>query len=339
MSTISQLLRQTKLSQVPRPRVGGSKSRCYPTHQIIETKPSTLSHQEWGLKSTLPSKIRTRYIELDALDSLERMTKFEPNGGNQWIRLRFQEMGVVPSYQTGKVNPLFHKDGSSYESLTEVIDAKSGQERLNRRKIEQIKQARNDFKKWLIDKHAMDVDFKHFNATTLKNLAIEFLNEQINTKRLKFPRDRVIGNGGLSYKLKGRLDNSPNGVVTKHIVPGRMVNSSHQNQNVAAIGGFIARSLGENDKKNSYNKGDFIRELVYPFTIENVTMKDNGKTEIQARCNTSLNASTRHSIMSYQYQQRQLNSRTKKKNKILDPDEVKKEYDSLVETLKGMRKP
>lgn len=107
--TLAELLGRSRIAQVAnnhKPLTYTGK-KFHPTHQIIETKPSTLYRQEWGLKSAIPSKIKSRYLVYNDLDTLERITTFEPRGGTQWNRLRFQEMGVPIVSNIGRQNPFF----------------------------------------------------------------------------------------------------------------------------------------------------------------------------------------------------------------------------------------
>lgn len=316
MSSISNLLRNSRLSQLPKSRVKlNSKEfrvKYYPTHQIIETRPSTLNRQEWGLKSNIPNKIKSKYLVLDELDTLERMTSFEPIGGTQWIRLRFQEMGVVPQFQQGRSNPMFKfddvmKDCSSGSSISTIGDDQlrelcnelgineNTKSSVLRRKLEMIKRNRGTFKDWALKNDPEALSNKKFNSDEMKTVSKKFLSDEFNrnNENLRIKNlHRFIGSGGLSYALKGRLKNSPNGVVQKQIVPGRITNHGKQESNTAAIGGFVAHSSGYENKRNNYNKGDFIRESVYPFRIEHVSIGNNGKIQIKANGNILMQGGT-----------------------------------------------
>ncbi|CAI5200466.1 BTE_HP_G0143620.mRNA.1.CDS.1 [Saccharomyces cerevisiae] len=76
--TLAELLGRSRIAQVAnnhKPLTYTGK-KFHPTHQIIETKPSTLYRQEWGLKSAIPSKIKSRYLVYNDLDTLERITTY-----------------------------------------------------------------------------------------------------------------------------------------------------------------------------------------------------------------------------------------------------------------------
>lgn len=132
MSRQIQLLRISKISQLNNSRPGIRNSnngydsnnsnevdftlrgKHYPNYQLIANKLQTLKNGEWGLKSDIPTKIQikntntnksgnkyrtdSRFMVMSKLDSQERMTHFEKVGGIYWNRMRFKEMGIVPSY-------------------------------------------------------------------------------------------------------------------------------------------------------------------------------------------------------------------------------------------------
>jgi len=341
MSSVSNLLKNSRVAQLTKSRIKLNSEQFrvkhFPTHQIIETKPAMLSRQEWGLKSNIPNKIKSKYIVLDELDTLERMAEFEPIGGTQWTRLRFQEMGVAPEFQQGRSNPLFAfpdviKEDSmttsgnhAYGSGSNASSAIAGDDQLRelcnqlgvnentkskalRKKLHTIKENRSQFKKWAVQSDAEALSHKKFNADELKSVAREYLNERFNmdNENAKIKNaHRFVATGGLSYSLKGRLRNSPNGAVQKSIVPGRLTNHGKQEMNTAAIGGFVANVSGYENKRNSYNKGDFIRESVYPFRIEHISLNSRGHVQIKANGNIIMNRSEHGYRGSRLMQQRQ----------------------------------
>ena len=378
MSSISSVLKNSRLAQLPKSRVklDSKKFRVkhFPTHQIVETKPATLSRQEWGLKSNIPNKIKSKYIVLDELDTLERMTEFEPIGGTQWTRLRFQEMGVVPDFQQGRSNPMFPFADVVRESqlgagasgavtgddqLRELCNQLGVSEKTKastlRKTLASVKKNRDGFKTWALQRDPEALSNKKFNSDELKGVAKKFLNEtfNMNNEAAKIKNaHRFVGTGGLSYGLKGRLRNSPNGAVQKTIVPGRITNYGKQEIGSAAIGGFVANCSGYENKRNSYNKGDFIRESVYPFRIEHVSIGNNGQVQIKANGNILMNGGghgsgsaemdghirgrrgpyglgyNRNRLMQQQQQQ--------KNNSSSNAESVKEKASELVERLRNM---
>ncbi|QEU58327.1 Mrp51 [Kluyveromyces lactis] len=279
MSHISNLLRNSRIAQVaktdkPLFRPGNSS---HPTHQVIETKPSSLYRQEWGLKASIPSKIKTRYLVYNDLDTQQRLTTFEPMGQYQWNRIRFQEMGLAPRYVEEESNPLFNgktKRAGKYAPFSNAVNiAHNSAPSEKTRKLKEIVQHRSEFKKWLLEKHPDSIaGVRNENTRPLKALATEFLHEKMGKLNINTAANsewNIVGTGGLTYNLKGRLRQSPNGVKQKHVVPGRVLSVQGPDRAVA-VGGFIAeaKSVGRNPRALQYNMGDFVRQEVLPFAIE-----------------------------------------------------------------------
>lgn len=337
-SNLSHLLRNSRIAHVPKSKkpLNSASPRFHPTHQIIETKPSTLHRQEWGLKSSIPSKVQTRYIIFNDLDTLERLTTFEPNAGSQWSRLRFQELGVAPSYNAGKSNPLFEGSSSSSSQLVPLssllnIDPTSSRADVEK-KLSQVKSLRNVFKKWLLSNNPEALKNKSFSAKDMSDNAVEFLSESIgtNTGLNSASLNKVIGTGGLSYNIGGRLRQSPNGVVSKTVVPGRFLNVEG-NDRLAAIGGFVANagSSSPNTSQIDYNMGDFIRELKFPFAVNRAFVQDNGKVVLRANVISGMSSKARMQMSGKNYQQRP--SRTT--SPAVNPEDSTKYAEELLNIL------
>lgn len=317
---LAQLIKNSRLAQVPRngkPMLQNGP-RYHPTHQIIETKPSTLDRQEWGLKSSIPSKVKSRYLVYNDLDTLERVTPFEPNGGAQWNRLRFQELGLAPRYNPGKTNPLFQGSSSHadqlapFSSILNVNSGNSSTQKDIRSKLPSVKKLRKEFKDWLLGKDPEALKNKSFTPRDLQGFAVQFLSERGigsgDPKRLnKTTMQNVIGTGGLSYGLPGKLRNSPNGVVSKTIVPGRFLNVDG-NDRLAAIGGFVANASSSSPMTSQvdYNMGDYVRELVFPFEAQQAFVEDNGRVVLRAKVVSSVSPRARLQMSGRNYQQRPL---------------------------------
>ncbi|SCV05744.1 LANO_0H14224g1_1 [Lachancea nothofagi CBS 11611] len=312
-SNLSHLLRNSRIAQVPKSKnpLTSTAPKYAPTHQIIETRPSTLHRQEWGLKSSLPSKVKTRYIVYNDLDTLERLTTFEPNGGSQWNRIRFQELGVAPKYNPGKANPLFEASASSRNQLVPLssllnVDSSTPKAEIER-KVAQMKNMRGTFKQWLLLRDPEVLKNKSFTIKDMTDSAVEFLTEatdsnvSLDSNSLR----KTIGTGGLTYNLHGRLRNSPNGVVQKTVVPGRFLNVEG-NDRLAAIGGFVANagSSSVSTSQMDYRMGDFVRQLQFPFAVNHATVQDNGKVVLRANAISGMSSRARIQMNGRTYQQR-----------------------------------
>ncbi|SCU85086.1 LAMI_0C10088g1_1 [Lachancea mirantina] len=313
-SNLASLLRNSKIAQVPKSRhqLASGGVKIAPTHQIIENKPSTLHRQEWGLKAALPSKVTSRYIVYDDLDTLERLTTFEATGGSQWNRLRFQELGVAPKYNPGKANPLFEGQSSSksqFVPLSSLLDIDSSSSKAEiRAKLSQIKDLRGPFRKWLLERDPEALKNKNFNARDMGENAVVFLTETVSHAAEPDSRSlrKIVGAGGLTYSLNGRLRQSPNGVISKTIIPGRFLNVEG-NDRLAAIGGFVANagSSSVNTSQADYNMGDFVRELKIPFSISHASVLESGKVVLRANVVSGISSRARMQMNNRSHHQRQ----------------------------------
>ena len=290
--SLSNMLRASRLAQVyksSKPLSTGLK--IAPTHQVIETKPALLKFHEWGLKSAIPSKVKTQYLMYKELDTLERLTDFEPRGGANWNRIRVQEFGLSPRYNANTKNPLFNKEHYDFSSLNEVFtkfffekqqhgSMKYGSLSESRKLF--IKNVRQEFKEWLVAKYPEAILNQSFTKPdNMLTYGKEFLQSYNNrsSSKLNSP-DTMIGTGGLTYALKGRLRNSPNGVIQKHIVPGRFVAPTNDNK-IAAIGGFVANAASSVISAQP-QKWVSNRDKIYPFEVSNLSV-NNGQITLDAK--------------------------------------------------------
>lgn len=295
MSEFSRLLKTSRLSALPKSK-GRSRGRHYPTHQVVETRSAALDRNEWGLKYPIPSKVKSRYLSFTKLDSMEHMVDFEQNASFHLKRTRFQETGLVPEYETPRDNPLFFDNSKStrrFVSIASLCNLNTNSEQPEISKAtKQMRALRPQFIEWLLEKDPVLLKNKPFNRIDLAGAAMEFLTE-INAKK---PVDSVArvsnhykssarfqATGGLTYNLKGRLTNTPNGVAQKFVGPGRILNSSASARTVA-YGGFTAE-LPLSSSNLQYNKaqsdGKSSREVVIPFTAEKAIFEDGGQVKIK----------------------------------------------------------
>lgn len=337
MSHLGQLLRRSRLAQVAKsrePLVGG-KPRYFPSHQVVETKPATFERQEWGLKAAIPKGVKSRYLEFNELDTLERIATFEAGGGSQWNRIRFQELGVAPSYNPGRANPLFEGESSSQDRLaplSSLLAVDAGKANSASHRLVQMKALRGEFRQWLLKKDPEALKNKSFTARDMKESAVQFLSERSAKQSGRLASSKVIGTGGLTYNLRGKLKNSPNGVVQKSIVPGRFLNFDG-NDRLAAVGGFVANATSSSPMTSqvAYNMGDFIRELTFPFEVQQVSVDDAGKVMVRAQVVSGMSQRAKRSIQGKRYQQRPI-QRSKSNNAVgaMDP---KMKADELLNIL------
>ncbi|AMD19618.1 HCL533Wp [Eremothecium sinecaudum] len=285
-SHLSSLLRNSRLSQLYQTdkAILDSVRNLAPTHQVIETKPATQYRQEWGLKSSIPSKIKSRYIVVNKLDTLERFTSFEPVGQYQWNRIRFQEIGVAPSYGHQVPNPLF--SGASQNASSDKLSGLLGiSEKTSAAKRDMVMKKLAGlypaYMKWISEKYPEIAKKPHEyrNASYLR----EFLSQYSFDKPLS-GQFKVVGTGGLSYALQGRLRQSPRGVQNKNPATGRVLQLKGM-ERTAAVGGFVANlnALGRVSRKLDIQHGDYIRAEKYPFFISEAKVGENGKITMEAQ--------------------------------------------------------
>lgn len=296
---VSELLRISRIASIPKNSspLTPNGPKIHPTHQIIESKPTTLEFQEWGLKAPLPQKIKSQFAIFNDLDTLERLTTFEPRGSSQWNRIRFQEMGVAPTYggpMTGRrSNPLFwdvkdpHEVSHPWMHSVSLSQRRMEQKKILNSKLEQLRSKRSEFRRWILENEPEAFREKNFTDREVKDLGPRFLHDQLKTNQMSpetffqgAQTGKVIGTGGLTYNYKGRLKNSPNGILQKTVVPGRIVRSQGSTDEAMALGGFI----GKIRERSTRAVGDahFRREHVYTFAINGINTMNDGSVEIKA---------------------------------------------------------
>lgn len=315
--------------------------KYFPTHQIIETKPSSHHRQEWGLKSSIPSKIKSRYLVFNDMDTLERLTTFEPHGASQWNRIRFKEMNLAPTYNMGKLNPLFgnesvvHDQAYTLSSLLNIDPELNSKGKIT--KLNSLKKLRAEFKSWLLERDPEALKNKKFSAKEMQSNVTDFLNERASSSgQINNHSQKMIGSGGLSYALPGKLKTSPRGVVSKTIVPGRCLNLNNDSKYTVAVGGFVTTALGDKLKNQNKNMDSSIRENVYPMEVQEASIDPNGRVNIKTDIILSHNQSTIMEIKSKtEYQMNPLWKKERRSSSRMVSDNAKQAADLLEMIMKG----
>lgn len=253
-------------------------------------------------------------------------------------------MRLAPSYNPGKANPLFEGTSSPADkqaplsSLMGVSEEKvdSSTKKLSQ-KSSALQALRKDFKLWMLNRDPEALKNKTFTAKDMNENAMQFLNERFGShSQLEIRKDAfkgVIGSGGLTYTLGGKLLNSPNGVIQKTIVPGRFLNLDG-NDRLAAIGGFVANASSSTPMTSqvAYNMGDFVRELTFPFDVQKVSVDENGKIMMKAQVISGLSQRMRGKIQGRSYQQRPIKT-NKSSSPAVSPIDPKMQADELLNIL------
>ncbi|VEU21167.1 DEKNAAC102101 [Brettanomyces naardenensis] len=273
----TRLFKNTRVAQLPQNlgKLGLDRSKAFPTHQVVEALPSSFSRRDFGIKLRLPKKIKTRRIVINDLDNKYGLPDIEPLNGFYWKKLRFREFGIpVKVKGTGlsslqKVgsasSPLFPSKESSGPDKTTTISSALNVRRQSlysqefQKKVKpELRKLRRPFVQWLVKKYP-----DRLVNSDLSNEIIEFLGEvrpQIGQKNeqngFEIPSsysEKLSGTAGLSYTLGGRLLQTPNGVESSKVLPGRFLQSRITGHHFG-LGGFVGYSSASQSQVKYLNK-------------------------------------------------------------------------------------
>ncbi|CCH59259.1 hypothetical protein TBLA_0B04210 [Henningerozyma blattae CBS 6284] len=339
----SSLLRGSRLAQLHRPRASlqNTAPRSVPAHQVVVTTPNAHRVCEWGLKTTLPSRIRSKSIVLTAQDSLQRTAHFETNAGLQWTRRRFAELGVHVTHPPSIENPLFIptslRSTTPLSNLTGVNPTSATNSKVTREAKNKLAQLRAGLVKELRKNHIKDDLSSIVNSRNFSKEAVQYVKSNLNSSRSLPWENSMVGSGGLSYSLKGRLRNSPNGIIQKSIVPGRVLNADALGKKTA-IAGFVA-SDSSTETKHAYGQGDFLRQSVFPFEIKSVRVTD-GKINIAAKMVGGVNRQGSQRLSQTAFRSVPPLRRTKQSSQSNgDSEDNSKMVNQLLDIMKGLTSP
>lgn len=261
------LLRNSRLATLGKPLQGMSRPlNPHPSHQVVTTTPASFHRRDWGLKAPIPEKHRSLYVNVQAMDSPEGLAQYESGSGFYRKLQRFRELGV-PLKQGN-----MHLDYFSARSDKSKTLLGLPQYKLNRL-IKRAPSKRQEFKEFIEDKRK---DSKSRNTKAdMTRFAVEFWNfNPIHAHSVGKSRSSI----GLNYSLKGALHNTPEGLRTGKIVPGRVVNG--YTRNTVGLGGFVAESshrrLGVQDS---------------PLAVRNLQQFFVRSAEADSPCNVRIQAS------------------------------------------------
>lgn len=295
------LFKNSRLAQVATPisaQIRGSK-QLTPLHQVIYTPTSSAIRSNFGLKSALPKQVGYSGIVFNDIDNYKKMPDVEKSSGYSFNRLRFQESEIPLKKTYNKPNPLFAQPESQTARFlksnlpdTAVSRFNMGTDTLVVEIKELLKKnptIRKEFRQWLLEKSPETIKLKI--PSKLDQLIKEFLETSPIVRKEFGVRDltksdssnnsTVQGTAGFSYLQRGRLSNTPNGVRSGFVAPGRLVKERE-----AAIGGFVA---GVNDRTTqlqaNYIKnapGKHSRQFVLPFKIVEAELMSKGSVRMYA---------------------------------------------------------
>lgn len=280
-------------------RIRGS-NLLVPTHQLIQTTTSNAMRSNFGLKTTLPKQIGYSGIEFNEVDNARNMPDVEKSSGYKFARLRLQELEVVLKKGYNKPNPLFALSDSQtiHQLKSKLPDNLVGKFQIRRGEdvavmknlLKKNPELRKNFMQWRLENHPESFMFKV--PAKIDEVIKEFLETTSLVTREFEATDLVMsgkggsstvqGTAGLSYLQKGRLMNTPNGVKSGFIAPGRLV----KNHREAAIGGFVS---GVNERTAQLQAayienapGKHSRQFVLPFKVVEAEMNPAGAVRMYA---------------------------------------------------------
>jgi hypothetical protein len=278
--TLATLYRQSRLatwtnnaSQLYIPR---TKSSTPPSRQVLSSTPASLNRSDFGLKQSMPSKYKGRYITIDSLNSETGILDY--SSGSMAYKLK--KMRQLP----GAVTPIRNSmtPGTAFSSFF-TGSTVNGYPDLER-KPKKLRD-RQTFLNWL---HSQNESIKtlHNSPEQQKRLFEKYLSssrkEDYNTEasltshKTQKP-SLCLATAGLRYNLPGTLMNTPQGVTKSITVPGRVL---ERNGVTAAVSGVIGRS----------DLAFFVSEpspqtltKTYPLHIQRMSVTERGGVNISVR--------------------------------------------------------
>ncbi|ANB12979.1 mitochondrial 37S ribosomal protein MRP51 [Sugiyamaella lignohabitans] len=237
------------------------KNKWYPVDQVVGTTAASFHKRNWGLKSPIPRKHKSLYLNVSALDSEVGLAQFDGNTGFHRKLQRFREM-QVPLELAKLTDADSHfkansKKLKSIESLTkkEVRD-------MNLSSVDK----RLAFREYLAKTKKISPDGFRTSSADSRETVASFLGLDPGSTVPFAHNYRHKMALGLSYKLKGSLINTPEGIRTTKPVPGRVLDKTYSG--VVGIGGFVSNSTlapGMVDRTKAHN-----------FIINKASMDDRG---------------------------------------------------------------
>jgi hypothetical protein len=212
---------------------GAGKNKLFPVDQVVGTTSSSFHRGNWGLKSQIPSKHKSLYVNVKALDSESGLAQFDGNTGfyRRWQRFReFQ----VPLELPKRANADSYFKGSS--KMFRSVD-NFGPKEIGKLNISSVEK-RQEFKDYLFNTKRASLDeFRRTSAATQEIvgsfLGLDVVPEYPGSSRFKSAV-------GLSYTLKGSLINTPQGIRTHIPVAGRVLDQERNTSGTVGLGGFVA---------------------------------------------------------------------------------------------------
>ncbi|CAO3597453.1 unnamed protein product [Absidia cylindrospora] len=227
-------------------------------NQVYSTPKQRKQHGDWGLKRTLPSVIRTPYVTIGDLDTVEHQTPWESGHSQVAFLQRWKEnFGDIPTSrptrQRHDIHQQHHKDGHEYHNVTSMTRSQ----------------------------------FNHFIKHTITPETVNTLQQALRTNQIT--RDQVYDYLNISFhpelssvvgpiystNLAQSLPNN-NNIGSEAMVEGRILNVQKGGYAVG-IGGVVAL-LPKRFAVGIKKPGD--RQLVRKLYVRRAYIDDQGKPQV-----------------------------------------------------------
>lgn len=210
LSPTGNLLRNSRLFSLPLPLTSPSDKVTstqrydsetatlpYPTHQALETTPSSLARGDWGLKRSLPLKSTARTstptIRIGDVDSINHITDFDSAADHVLTLKKWQEIGLPVSKSNVKTK-LFITQRDKGTHWSSVFESEfDNTQRENRNSGHQRWKYRGP---WIAGQTAGE--FKNYTERIIKNRKTEFrqlMRERLGERIAAADRRAAIDNG------------------------------------------------------------------------------------------------------------------------------------------------
>lgn len=210
LSPTGNLLRNSRLFSLPLPLISPSDKVTstqrydsetatlpYPTHQALETTPSSLARGDWGLKRSLPLKSTARTstptIRIGDVDSINHITDFDSAADHVLNLKKWQEIGL-PVSKSDVIKKLFKDSKDLGTHWSSVFESEfDNTQRENRNSGHQRWKYRGP---WIAGQTAGE--FKNYTERNIKNRKTEFrqfMRERLGKRIAAADRRAAIDNG------------------------------------------------------------------------------------------------------------------------------------------------
>ncbi|GMM37911.1 mitochondrial 37S ribosomal protein [Saccharomycopsis crataegensis] len=317
------LLRNSKIASVATPlkKFDAFAPKYYPTHQVIQTTSASLNRQDFGIKASLPKKIKGRYIILDDLDTLEGVTGFEPTSEFYWIKKRFQELGIPvipPKRIANQMSTLFadteseHQnkfkseatnlyslsDKNRFVSLSDILGIDSSTSPAVLKALSRdLKKIRHDFQQHVLKNHPQKLNPSAFNKSSLALEALQFMSKEVEQHKISrvdsVNKDKTflkLASNPRSAKIKGTGGLS-------YLQRGRLNSTVHgysdttvvpgrlvNEGNNYGVAGFVTKYQIEAATQAGAAKavpGKHYKQVMIPSAVSQASMRPNGSVSLK----------------------------------------------------------